>query len=188
MKCIGLVISFVLCALGASAAEVILQNSSFEVVDVSDAAKAAGWHPITETGEPPVTVVTNEDACDGTNSMKLAFASNKDGFVGVIQEVPVEPGQRLKFSGEFKRVELAEGSYLKLGIEWKRADGGEVSRVQDGDINAKTLVAGAWSHFEVAGAAPAGTAKAVLTITFYSGGKTSGAVLADKMVLETLNK
>lgn len=186
MKGIWIVLSFVVCAMGARAADVTLQNPSFEAIDPSDAAKATGWHPITETGEPPVSMVTQEDACDGTNSMKLAFASSKDGFIGLIQEVPVEPGQKLKFSGEFKKVELAEGSYLKLGIEWKRADGGEVSRVQDGDINAKTLVAGAWNRFEVAGAAPSGTAKAVFTITFYSGGKTSGAVLADKMVVETI--
>jgi hypothetical protein len=188
MKCMWMVLSFALCALCARAADVALQNPGFETVDPSDAAKATGWNPFSETAEPPAISISSEDAQEGAHCMRIGFSSKKDGFVGLLQEVAVEPGQKLKFSGQFKKVDIKEGSYLKLGIEWKRADGTELSRVQDGDINAKTLASGNWIQFEVAGVAPSACSKAVFTITFYTGGISAGAVLTDSMALELVNK
>lgn len=188
MKCIWMIVSFALCAVGVRAADVVLQNSGFETVDPTDAAKASGWSPFSESGEPPAIMISSEDAREGSNCMRIGFSSKKDGFVGLLQEVAVEPGDKLKFAGQFKKVDIKEGSYLKLGIEWKKADGSEISRVQDGDINPKTLASGDWNRFEVAGVAPTGCAKAVFTVTFYTGGMPSGAVLLDSMALERINK
>jgi hypothetical protein len=186
MKHIWLTLLFCAGGLTMMAADPALQNPSFETADKEDPSRALGWGPFSESGEPPAIVLTPEDAKDGVRSLRLAFDGKKDGFLGVVQDIAVTPGDKLKFSGSFKKVDLKQGSYIKLGLEWKNADGTEISREQNGEINTQTLSTSDWREFEVTAVAPPKTAKAVLTVTFYTEKATSGAILLDDMSLEKL--
>ena len=185
-RTLPVLILFALCRCAFAEEDLVIQNPGFETADPTDAAKASGWNAFTESAEPAATMLSSEDSHGGATAMRLGFDGKRDGFVGITQEVRVEAGQKISFAGYFKKVDLKEGAYLKIGIEWKHADGTEITRVQEGDINAKTLVSGQWQRFVVSGAAPGGVSKAILTVTFYTGGTPSGAVLIDDMTLEKL--
>ena len=171
-------------ALPGRAADNLLKNSSFEDEDSGKPGQAVEWAVFTQTGQPGLSALSRDAAKDGKNSFKLAFEGKTEQFVGLSQNVPVNAGQKLKFSIYVRNVSLQGDSYAQLGLEWKDASGKEVSRDLGEGMNPKNTRIDDWTRFEVTAAAPAGTSSVTCTVTIHTGKATDGAVLLDNVGAE----
>jgi hypothetical protein len=181
---IALVIALCLAALRLTAAENLIKNSGFESEDPNRAGQPADWGTFTETGEPGLSILWKEGGHEGKNAFKLAYEGKTDRFMGVLQNVPVLPGQRLKLACYARNVSLQAISHAVLGLEWKDAAGKEIGREVGERIGLSNLTDKDWTRFELLGTAPPNTASVSAAITLQVEGATDGSLLIDDVKLE----
>lgn len=175
-----------LSALPLFAADNLLKNGGFEAENRETPGQPYDWGVFTESGVPGPSALSKDASHEGNNSYKLLFEGKLDRFLGVSQNVPIKPGQKLKLTCYILNLTLQNTTYGQLALEWKNASGQEISRDLGEGMTIKNTGTKDWTRFELVSTAPEKTESVTATISLTPAGSTDGSILVDDVRLEPI--
>ena len=143
----------------------LLSNAGFEnpVMEVrsEEAMHPDSWLTFTG-GTSELMFLTTAGARSGNQAVKFVSHGVPNFYQGLVQALPVTPGERYQFSAYVKvdPTHPLKGSVTgQLSIEWHGATGNEIGRLWSKVWNA-SFASSDWTKFEVAGVVPPNAARA----------------------------